>query len=208
MTIKNIIFDIGNVMVQWRPAYIVGQIFPDAADKDQLTKDIFASAIWIDLNKGLFSEAEAVEKFHAALHLPKEKLTEMMALVKTSQIPVPGSFDLQKQLHEQGYHLFALTDNVHEIVSYLKDTYDFWDRFTDAAVSAELGFLKPSADIYNHLVNKHNLVPAETIFIDDVAGNADGAKAVGMHGIQFKDTADLIAVLENQFQISLNKAAA
>ncbi len=83
--------------------------------------------------------------------------------------------------------MYALTDNVAEIVEYLKATYKFWPLFDGAVVSAELGVLKPQPEIYQALLSNNGLEASETVFIDDVPYNVEGAKTVGMAGIQFID---------------------
>ncbi len=83
--------------------------------------------------------------------------------------------------------VYALTDNVVEIVEYLKNTYQFWTLFDGAAVSAELGLLKPQPEIYQALLSNYGLKASETVFLDDMPYNVEGAKAVGMAAIQFTD---------------------
>jgi putative hydrolase of the HAD superfamily len=83
--------------------------------------------------------------------------------------------------------VYALTDNVVEIVEYLKATYEFWPLFDGATVSAELGMLKPQPEIYHALLSQHGLEASDTVFIDDMPCNVEGAKAAGITGIQFND---------------------
>ena len=66
-------------------------------------------------------------------------------------------------------------------------TYSFWLRFDGAIVSAEVGMLKPQPEIYHLLLNNNELIASETVFIDDMLYNVEGAKSVGMHAIQFED---------------------
>ena len=61
--------------------------------------------------------------------------------------------------------------------------------FDGAAVSAELGLLKPQTEIYQSLLTQHKLDASETVFIDDMPYNIEGAKAVGITGVQFKNAA-------------------
>lgn len=193
--IKNIIFDIGNVIVKWQPAEVVAKLFPNE-NAAELTQAIFKSQIWYDLNLGKFSELEAINKLHLSLNIDIQQLNHLMYEIKESLLPVDDSFDLLTNL-TQTYSLYALTDNVHEIVSYLKNKYEFWNVFKGIVVSAEVGFLKPMQEIYSHLIELYQLNPAESIFIDDLLDNVNGAKSVGMHGIQFLDTAQCIRDLKS-----------
>ena len=109
-----------------------------------------------------------------------------MAVIRDSLSPVDDSFDLLDKLYLH-YPLYALTDNVKELVHYLKSKYQFWSKFSGAIVSAEVGYLKPSPEIYQCLISEYYLVPAETLFIDDHMPNVEGARLTGMHAIQFKN---------------------
>ena len=108
--------------------------------------------------------------------------------VKQTQILIYGSVELIRRCKSAGYRVFALTDNVHEIVSHLKATYTFWDLFEGAIVSAEVGLLKPQVEIYESLLYQYGLEASETVFIDDMPYNVAGAESVGMNAILFKNT--------------------
>ncbi|MDA3140360.1 HAD-IA family hydrolase, partial [Vibrio metschnikovii] len=71
-------------------------------------------------------------------------------------------------------------------VFHLKTAYTFWGLFDGAIVSAEVGLLKPQREIYLSLLSQYDLNAAETIFIDDMLYNVQGAESVGIKGIQFE----------------------
>ncbi|HDM7598167.1 TPA: hypothetical protein PZ808_003109, partial [Staphylococcus aureus] len=60
--IKNVVFDVGNVLVRWSPIEIVRLTFGNDVDAEALAKDLFMSAIWLDLNKGLITETQAKQR--------------------------------------------------------------------------------------------------------------------------------------------------
>jgi putative hydrolase of the HAD superfamily len=182
--IKNIIFDIGNVLVKWQPAEVVKIVFPDE-DAARLTQLIFKSPAWLDLNMGKMTENEIIQIYHQTLGIDIAKLNKLMQMIKESMLPVEGSFDLLLNLSQSQYSLYALTDNVHEIMAYLKLKYDFWKLFTGVICSADVGYLKPMPEIYLKLIQDFAINPAESVFIDDHLPNVEGARSVGLHSIQF-----------------------
>lgn len=188
-SIKNVVFDIGNVMVRWAPLEIVKLTFGEIQSPEELAKRIFQSETWLDLNKGFISEVDAKAQYKQLLDLSDLECERLFYYVKRTQILVYGSVDLLKRVKSSGYNVYALTDNVHEIVSYLKSEYSFWTLFDGATVSAELGLLKPQAEIYQSLLTQHKLAASETVFIDDMPNNVEGARAVGIAGIQFENVA-------------------
>jgi len=192
--IKNIIFDIGNVIVQWQPATVVKRLFPEH-DTVKLTEALFKSTPWYDLNLGKITESEITQIYHQTLGINIETLNRLMQEIKESLLPVDNNFILLTNLYSQ-YTLYALTDNVREIMSYLKKKYDFWSKFKGIIVSAEVGYLKPDPAIYQELINQYEIDPAESVFIDDHLPNVQGAKSMNMHAIQFANVEQCIHELK------------
>jgi len=192
VAIKNIVFDIGNVLVKWAPHEIISSIFPEVDEKEFYEK---MRPIWIDLNLGKLSEIEAVSLYHKELAVPKDKLTKMMHEFKAHQKPLPGSLELLQKLSDLNFNLYSITDNIKEIMEFHRKHSDFIPFFKDIIVSADVGILKPDSRIYEHLLKKHNLIAKESVFMDDMAINVEGAISVGMHSFQFFDSNQCIKEL-------------
>ncbi len=187
MVIKNIVFDVGNVLVRYDPDFIVSCAFPAHEDPKTLVNGIFKHQTWYELNLGHITESDALKEYHSRLGIPLDQLESMAQIIKESLVPIPGGIELLKQLHAT-YPLYALTDNTHEIMAYLQQRYDFWPLFKGVVVSASLGHLKPSKEIFDYLLNTYELVADETLFLDDIARNVEGARKVGIQAIQFETT--------------------
>ncbi|MEZ8086586.1 HAD family hydrolase [Vibrio sp. 1S139] len=185
--IKNVVFDVGNVIVRWAPLEIARLTFGDTEELESRARSIFQSTIWMDLNKGFLTESEAKLRYQQELDLSPLECDRLFYYVKQTQILLHGSVELIERVKSAGYGVYALTDNVVEIVEYLKNTYQFWALFDGAAVSAELGLLKPQPEIYQVLLSNYGLKASETVFIDDMPYNVEGARSVGMAAIQFTD---------------------
>ncbi|HLG85715.1 MAG TPA: HAD family phosphatase [Alphaproteobacteria bacterium] len=185
-TIRNVVFDIGNVIVRWDPALISARAFGDRATPE-LVRSLFAHPLWFQLNRGEITEDDAKRSYCDLLELDPRHMEQFFFHVKDTQALIPGTIDLMGRVSKAGYRLFALSDNVREIVLYLRQRYDFWRHFEGVVLSCELGILKPDAKIFCHLLEAFALEPKETIFLDDVARNVEGARAMNMHAIQFVD---------------------
>ncbi|WP_367990256.1 HAD family hydrolase [Vibrio sp. NTOU-M3] len=183
--IKNVVFDVGNVLVRWAPEEIVRLTFGNDVDVQVKAKAIFGHELWLALNRGEFTEEDVKKQYQIELGLSEDELDTLFFYVKESLIPIYGSLALLRALKSQGYKVYALTDNVHEIVTFLKQRYEFWHEFDGAIVSAEVGCLKPGKEIYHHLLAQYDLNPEQTVFLDDMLPNVEGAQQVGIHGIQF-----------------------
>ncbi|MGE3320001.1 MAG: HAD family hydrolase [Candidatus Berkiella sp.] len=195
MTIKNIVFDVGNVLVRWDPQHIINHVFPNDENAPLLVQNIFRHQTWYDLNLGTINEAQAIDRYHQQLGISQAQLQILLQVVKESLVPVPGSIELLERLSTKPFHLYALTDNTIEIMAYLKNKYTFWPLFKGIVVSAEIGLLKPSREIYHYLLEHHQLKANETVFIDDHPPNVEGAKAVGITAIQFSNSKQCIDAL-------------
>ncbi|KGY12692.1 HAD family hydrolase [Vibrio tubiashii] len=183
--IKNVVFDVGNVIVRWAPLEIIRLTFGDVEQPEAMAKNVFMSDIWLDLNRGLLTEQEAKLRYQQELDFTADDSYRLFYYVKRSLIELYGSVALINKLKSAGYGVYALTDNVTELVDYLKQEYDFWPLFDGATVSADLGLLKPQPEIYQSLLTSNNLVAEECVFLDDMPHNVEGAKNVGIHAIQF-----------------------
>lgn len=186
--IKNVVFDIGNVVVRWSPVEIVRLTFGDMESSEEKVRFIFQSSTWRDLNKGHLTEDEAKAQYQDLYGFTELECDRLFYYVKQTQILIYDSVNLITRCKNAGYRVFALTDNVHEIIAYLKETYTFWALFEGAVVSAELGMLKPQTEIYQSLLTQYDLEASETVFIDDMPPNIKGAESVGITGVRFESS--------------------
>lgn len=185
--IRNIVFDIGNVLVRWDSLAIVKAAFALEGDiAAEKRRSLFVTTdIWLALNRGEMTVEETKRAYVAAGLLDDDEAERFFAAVYDSFAPIAGTETLMRRLKDAGYRLFALTDNVHEIVAHLQDTHQFWPLFEGATVSAEVGLLKPDPLIYRHLLDTHGLEADETVFLDDIPRNVAGAKDAGIHAFLF-----------------------
>ncbi|HMK69314.1 MAG TPA: HAD-IA family hydrolase, partial [Stellaceae bacterium] len=80
---------------------------------------------------------------------------------------------------------YALSNWSRETFPFAQHRFDFLKRFHGIAISGEIGHVKPQPEIYRHLLDRFSIDPARAVFIDDVAGNAEAARAFGIHPIHF-----------------------
>lgn len=186
--IRNVIFDVGNVFVRWSPPEVVRRCFDldtGTAENLRRAEALFRGPIWIDLNLGKLTQAEAEAAYQTQLGLTKDETRNLFFHVKDHQDLIDGTVSIARRLKQSGYRVFGLTDNVREIVAHYKSRHRFWDLFEDAVVSAEIGLMKPSPAIFHHSLQTFNVAGAETVFLDDHPPNIDGARSVGIEARLF-----------------------
>lgn len=189
--IRNIVFDIGNVLVRWDSRGIVEAAFGLSGDEAHARwQNLFVEAdIWRALNRGEHSEAGAKAAFVEAGHCTQAEAEALFAALYASLHLIEDTPPLMERLAAAGYRLFALTDNVREIVAHLAGKHEWWALFEGVTNSAELGCLKPDPRMYRHVLEANGLLAEETVFLDDMPGNVAGAREAGMHAFVFTDAA-------------------
>ena len=197
MTVKAVVFDVGNVLYGWDPdAFLVRQIADDEARLRLIEEvDIYG---WHETLDGGRPYAEAAAEL-------SEKFPEYAALIaawgerfgETITDPVPGVHEIVAELDARAVPLFAITNFSADFWKpFHAKERAFFSHFRDIVVSGEVKLLKPDAAIYYLALDRFRLRPAEALLIDDRAINIFGAEAVGMKVHLFTDAASLRARLE------------
>jgi len=191
-----VVFDLGNVLIRWAPDDVVQQVFPDRP-----AHDVFASMrhIWLILNRGELTEAQAIPLLAEAAGSSEAKIIELLDALKRDQTLIPGSLDLLTEVKNQGYKVFCLTDNIREFLDYHAQHSGILEHFDGVLSSSDVGVLKPEAQIYEIFLQRHaaNISsPQSVLFMDDLLDNVQGARRVGLSAFQFFDAPQARAVLE------------
>lgn len=190
MAIRNIVFDVGNVLVPWDPRGIeIAAFGEDRVLAPGYVSPLRQNDLWIAINRGEYSLEEARPLFIERYGFCAKDVDRLYEALFESFPLIAESEALLRELSASGYGIYAITDNVHEIVAMLKERHDFWPLFRKVAVSAELGVMKPDPTIYRWLLEKADIVPEESVFLDDVERNVEGARALGMKALVFTDAA-------------------
>ncbi len=91
-----------------------------------------------------------------------------------------------KELKERNFKIYILSNLSKESYQYIKK-YDFWQKVDGRIFSFEEKMCKPERKIYEALIQKYNLIPEETIFVDDMKENIDVAESLKMYGVVFQN---------------------
>jgi 2-haloacid dehalogenase len=204
ITIKTIIFDLGGVLIDWNPEYLYLDVFK--GDRVKMNT-FFEQVCTMDWNEnqdagyplsqatedriGLFPEYETLIKIYYGRW--EEMLGE--AIVGSVQI-------LKKLIDEPRFRVVALTNWSAETFPVALKRFDFLHWFEGIVVSGTEKTRKPFPEIYQITLDRFNIAPSETLFIDDNIRNIRGAEALGINGIHFLTPEKLIKDLNN-FKIKL-----
>jgi len=182
---STVVFDIGNVLLDWDPRHLYRKMFDDPARMEWFLDTVCTPAWNIEQDRGR-TFAEAVAEL-VALHPEHE--AEIRAFDErwpetVSQV-IAGSLDILETLRAKGVPNYAITNFSAEKFAHAREIWPFLDAFDGIVVSGEHRMLKPDAAIYRLLLDTHGLAAADCVFIDDSPKNVEGARAVGMHALHF-----------------------
>ncbi len=179
--IKNIIFDMGGVLIDYNPEKTLYGLF-DKETADILLREIFRNKIWSDKDRGIIFPKEIMEqKRHSIPAEVFDKVSEMVDNFYPYMPPFEKMYHFIKSLKNNGYGIYLLSNassDFHE----RREGIPALSLFDGVLISADYKLLKPEKEIYLALYEKFSLKPEECFFIDDVQANIDGAKVTGMDG--------------------------
>lgn len=187
--IKNIIFDIGNVLVDFRWRELMDELELTKEDKDRFEVYVFGSKWWHHLDHGTMEEEEVVKH----LREDNKEYTKAFDLVweNRDQLvrPYEHSVAWIKGLKEQGYRVYLLSNYPEKLFTMhaQNGSFPFLNLVDGKVVSAFEKKIKPDADIYECLLERYGIKAEECVFLDDREENVQGAMHVGMQAICVKN---------------------
>jgi len=184
-----VVFDVGQVLVQWDSLRLCREQFRDEERARAINAAIFSHDDWQRLDEGVMDEEEANGRFAKRTGLSLEEVRQLILSSKVSLVPIPESIALLDELFHSGVHLYALTNMARGTFEFIRPRQAFWEHFRGIVVSSYLRTLKPRPEIFERLISTYKLTPGETVFLDDNATNVEGARAAGLQAIQFQDAA-------------------
>lgn len=180
--IKNIIFDLGNVLLSWKPVEFFENSGYDQETAKLIHRDVFRSPEWLSLDNGDITTPEAIEQMSAKSSLQKDFINSLFNLRTKIIFPLADNIKLLPELKEQGFKLYYLSNFPLDFFDEVKKKYDFFRYFDGGLISAEVRYSKPDTRIYEILLEKFNLVPEECFYFDDIKINVSAAESVGIKG--------------------------
>ena len=195
--IRNIVFDMGQVLIRFDPFYFMDRAgITNPEDRKLIRNELFLSVEWAQMDEGVLTEKTAepsiLQRFPERLRASVHELLFSWAWPRET---IPGMEELVRSLRKAGYGIYLLSN-----ASVAQ--HDYWpdipvSRYFDGKlISCDVGVVKPSREIYRLFTDRFSLKPEECLFIDDAPANVAGAIACGWHGIVFHgDSEELIRKL-------------
>ena len=187
---KNIIFDLGGVLVNWQPQKLVEEIFNAQKEKFNLKSKedllpIVQSTIFNEMDRGTVSRKDVIKHFQK--NYDQNLLKEMFNYIPKHIYILENGIKILNKVKEQKYKTYILSNFGKELFEEVSPNYDFLNKFDGAVISYKVKTIKPEPEIYKILLNTYSLQPTQSIFIDDKEENIIAGKTCGIDGIICKN---------------------
>jgi len=200
--VKNIIFDLGNVLISFKPSeYFDKNKYPKTI-KATILSDIFDSKEWLLLDNGEITTSEAIDTITSKSSLNKEEIAHIFNLRTDLMFPLDPNVRLLPELKKRGFMLYYLSNFPMDIFEEISTGYYFFKHFDGGLISAEAKFSKPDSRIYKILLKRYSLIPKECLFIDDIEMNVSAAEALGMNGLVTHGSLEISKEIEKALKLS------
>ena len=199
--IKNIIFDLGNVLIKYNPHDFINKNVKEE-NREKFFQEIFQSKEWQDLDRGTLEYDEAVKIFSQRVPEERENIKKLFDNdIQDVLFVDKTNIKYLSTLKNKDYKLYILSNFHKNSFRKISEIHNFKSIFDGGVISYECHLLKPESNIYKAIIDKYGLIPEETVFIDDSLPNVQAAIKFNIHGIHLKNIKDLIKTLNNTLNI-------
>lgn len=183
--IKNIVFDIGNVLTDYRWREFLEDKGFDEAMIDRLAEATVNSSVWCEYDRGVWTEEEIMAGF--VRNDPEIDREIHQAFDDFKELVTPRAYAVPwiKELKKKGYRVLYLSNFSRKAEAECAEALNFLPEMDGGILSYRDRLVKPDAAIYELLLSRYGLVAEECVFLDDMPVNVDAAVKLGIHGIRF-----------------------
>lgn len=184
---KNVVFDVGQVLLRFEPKEFLPRMFPAEIAEKLMPPRLFGGDLWLRMDRGDFSAEECAhlitEKEGQPELMPYE-LEFMLNFAKQMSLLPPAH--LVPELKKMGKKLYVISNYGMETFAATQAQFpELFSQFDGMVISAREKLIKPDKRIYDLLCERYDLKPEECVFIDDLAANVQGAIDAGFQGIHY-----------------------
>ena len=195
---KNLVFDMGNVLIEWNSEKILQAITDDIKLQNLLRKEVFETGLWVQTDEGVKTREEMIEIVTAKIG--EEYRNEITQLSRYWYKYVDVYTKVQDriiELSKNDYNIYILSNTAYTFYDLVKEGYLPAASIAKGIVlSCEEKVLKPNEKIYNILLERYNLDPHNTMFFDDLPENIWGAARCGINGFVVENERELLTYLD------------
>lgn len=189
----NVVFDFGGVLFHWKPSEFMARLVPERAGTPEALRALVAEFFqgyggdWASFDRGTVEPGPLAEAIARRTGLAVPRVREVIDGVALELQPVPGTVALLRRLHVAGHALYFLSNMPAPYARHLQANHEFLGLFRGGVYSSHVRLIKPEPAIFAHARQAFGIEAARTLFIDDVAHNAEAARAAGWQAVHFEN---------------------
>ncbi|XVJ71020.1 MAG: HAD family phosphatase [Rhizobacter sp.] len=189
----DLVFDFGGVVFNWQPLRLLQETLPEVVADDaqartlvgQIFQSFSLTSDWALFDLGQIDPEPLAERISKRSGLQASDVLKVIHAIPDHLVPIAGTVALLQRLKAQGHRLFFLSNMPSSYAIELERRNDLAAWFDDGIFSSRVQLIKPRPEIFQEAVRRFDLVPAQTVFVDDLAHNIEAAGAQGWGGVQF-----------------------
>ena len=186
--IDTVVFDMGNVLIDFRWKELFGEMGLEGARFDRMAQATVLNPVWDEFDRGYWTDDQMLEAFIANApelgDVMKEFMNERFTGILKKFTYTDAWLD---GLKAAGYRLYILSNFSRKAYNDCAGELDYVSKVDGAVISYMVGLIKPDPAIYRYLIDTYDIDPQKAVFIDDNLANITAAKEFGLSTILFKD---------------------
>lgn len=195
--VKNIVLDIGNVLVDYNVKEFLAAKGYDGVMIKRLIKSTVMSPYWDMFERNLLSEDEVLNSFASLDPEIKDDLFNAFSKIPGMLTIRDYAIPFVKKLKEDGYRVYYLSNYSKKAYDECRDSVAFMEYTDGGLLSFQAGVTKPEEKIYTMFLDKYGLKPEECLFVDDTPVNVEVAEKLGFVGVVFETYEKLLSDLKD-----------
>ncbi len=194
--ITAVVFDLGGVLIDWDPRHLYRQMFSDPQEMEVFLRDVVSPDWNAEQDAGrTWAEATALLAGGASAPRADDRGLYRALARDARQAPSPERWRSWARSATPGCPSIALTNWSAETFPRAWPLFPFLQWFEGIVVSGDEGIRKPDPEIWRRLIDRYQLDPSRTVFIDDAPTNVEVASDLGLIAILFESPERLRARL-------------
>ena len=194
--LKNIIFDVGDVLLAYRWRYPLEKAGLSSEEAARVGQEMFSDHLWTRLDLGELSLAELKAAYQEKYPADADAIGYFLDHPELMPLPRPLVWKKVHELKEAGYQIYLLSNYSEELLVSHTRGAEFWYDLDGAIISAKVHAVKPEPEIYEKLLTLCDLKAEECLFFDDRKQNVEGARAMGIPSVQVHSQWQLLQELD------------
>ena len=194
--IKTVIFDIGNVMVDFCFDQFIARYGYSEEILRRIRKATLESGFWKELDRGIFSYEEVLLQFISKDPELEEQIRTLFSDTTGIVLKRDYALPLVKHLRTAGYQVLALSNFPEKVYLENREPLRFLDEMNGYILSYKDHVIKPDKEIFMLFMKRYGFLPEDCVFIEDLQENLDTAIRLSWNTIRFEDYDQMVEALK------------